>query len=71
MIYDIFKRFFANLKINLIIYLQNIKYPKRYLLKVRHLQRPLIFLKFRRLIFSLFNPSFFQINKSFFIKSTI
>ena len=55
-----FKRFFAILKVNLIIFLQNIKYPKRYLLKVKHFQRPLFFLKLRRFFFSLFNPISFS-----------
>lgn len=56
-------KFLKEIKKNIIIFIHNIRYPKRYLLKVRHLQRPFFFLSLRRLIYrKLFLKSFDHIN---------
>lgn len=49
-----FRKFLKICKNNLIIFFLNIKYPKRYLLKLRYLQRPFPLLSLRRLIYKLF-----------------
>ncbi len=50
-------KFLKEIKKNIIIFFDNIRYPKRYLLKVRYLQRPFLFLSLRRLIY---RKSFFK-----------
>lgn len=51
------------MKGNFLLFYQNIRYPKRYSLKLRYFQRPLFLLKIKRFIYKLNNAKYLNINK--------
>ena len=56
-------KFINFLKGNFLLFYQNIRYPKRYSLKLRYFQRPLFLLKIKRFIYKFKNANYLNLNK--------